>query len=99
MQGMSEIVDRELYGVAPHRQASVVDAVGIPSYGSSEIGLVVLGIISLYAVEPEHHIAWLSIPAGHRERHDAATEIGHAYLHAVIVGQGVERYGLSVACV
>ena len=97
VQGVAEVVDGELYGVAADWEPAVVYAVGIAAYGCAEVCLVVLGIVCLNAVESEHYVAQVAVRARCHQRHDAAAEVGHAHLHAVVVGQSIEVDGLAVA--
>ena len=96
VEAVAEVVDGELSGVAVDDEASVVDTVGVASYGGAEVGLVVLGKIGLYAVESEHDILWVAVAVGHDERDYASAVVGDAGFHSVVVGKDVERGGLAV---
>ena len=75
---MAEVILRKLVFLAVEHEPALVDAVGIPSYGGAEIGLVVFRIICLNAVETENHVGHTAVLVGNHQRHQASAEVGDA---------------------
>ena len=96
MKCVAEIVDRQLDGVSVDGQTAMVDAVGITSDGCSEVGLVILGKISLYAVKTQHYIAHPAIASRHLKSHNASAIVGDGHFHAAAALDAVEGGGLAV---
>jgi hypothetical protein len=88
MKTMAAVVLRKLIGLAYHRDFAIAQAVGIASYGGTEVSQVVLTQIILHFVETEHHILQFAIAVRYEEGDDTATIIGDTGRHAIFVGKG-----------
>ena len=82
-------------------ELAVADAVGIAANAGTVVGGRVqrVGILG-YVVEAQHYVSRLAVLVGNNERHHAATIVGDAHLHAVLVLQRVELHWLVLeSCV
>ena len=59
----------------------MVDTVGITADRSTEVGLIVLRQISLYAVKSKHYIAHLAFAIRNLEGHYTASVVGDSHFH------------------
>ena len=88
VQAVSEVVRRQLDKRAVDCYLSLVDAVGVASDGCPEVAWNVLVVCD--AVESQHHVGHCAVLVGNHNRNDAASEIGDAHFHAVMVFQCIE---------
>ena len=94
---VASVVLGELVFLTGNGNLAVVDAVGVAAYRCTEVagrveGVGILGDV----VVAEYHVGGIAILVGHHERHDAATIVGDAGFHAILVLQHVEFHGLVV---
>ena len=96
MECMPEIIYRKLDRISVDYYTTMVYTIGVTPDRSSEISLVILGQISLYAIEAEHYIAHLSISVRYLKCHYTATVISNRRFHSVTALYGVQSSGLAV---
>ena len=91
MEAMPVVILWEFHCVAVKNETPLVYAVCIASYGCAEIASVDFREICLDAVETKHHVFHVSFTIRNHDADNAATEIGYADFHTLVVLEGIER--------
>ena len=98
MQGIAVVVLDEVVLYAIDSEFALVDTVGKAADSGTKVRrcLAVEVGIGLHIVEAKHYVLELAVAIGSHDADDAAAKVGDAYLHAVLVGEGVEGSWLTI---
>ena len=104
VEAVAIVVARQLVLDTIQRELAILDAVAIAADECAEVAaLIAIADIVGNGVVAEADVEHVAMAVRHKDTDDASAEIGEAYFHTIVVGEGIEvgghteMFGLKIA--